>query len=156
MGKVKGTSIWQLKKAKDNVPIATLELSISPYGAYVVSAKINCTEKLPENVKATLPLLSKDFTLEQVFQLFLAERAPKKRECEETDLWIAKQLELESDALNVGRLTGYCGFIGVISYFKTNKDDYYVTPVKKQLYYWGFMMRGFTKLYEINPIPDNV
>lgn len=153
MGKIKDTSTWILKEEEDNNTIATLELFIYPYGAIVKSVVINDEDKLPKKIKDALKNATGNITTKDIFQTFLDERKPDKKECEETDLWIMKQLELTKEALQRGRLTNFCGFISVINYFRSNKDSFYLCPTKQLLFYWGFIEKGFIKLYEINPKP---
>lgn len=153
MGKIKDISTWILKEKEDNNTIATLELFIYPYGAIVKSVVINDENKLPKRIKDALKNATDNISVEDVFQTFLDERKPDKKECEKTDLWVIEQLELTKEALQRGRLTNSCGFISVINYFRSNKDKFYLCPTKQLLFYWGLIEKGFIKLYEINPEP---
>lgn len=153
MGEMKNTSTWILKEDGNDNSIATLELFIYPYGTIVESVVINDENKLPKRINAALKNVTDNISAEDVFQAFLNERKPNKKECEETDLWIMEQLELTKEALQRGRLTNFCGFISVINYFRSNKDNFYLCPTKQLLFYWGFIEKGFIKLYEINPKP---
>lgn len=153
MGKIKDTSTWILKEKGDDNTIATLELFIYPYGAIVKSVVINDEDKLPKRIKDALKNATGNITTEDILQAFLDERKPAKKEYEKTDLWIMKQLELTKEALQRGRLTNFCGFISVINYFRSNKDNFYLCPTNQLLFYWGFIEKGFIKLYEINPKP---
>lgn len=149
MGKI--TSTWVLKEKGNTNPISHMELKITPYGAAVHSILVDDEVRLPANIKNALQETNNFINLEELFQIFLNERIPLKKDCDETDAWIVKQLDLEKDALRTGRLTRYCGFVAVINYFQTNEDNYYVSPIKKQTYFWGFVEKGFSKLYEIFP-----
>ena len=153
MGKIKDTSTCILKEKDDNNTIATLELFIYPYGAIIKSVMINDENKLPKRIKDALKNATDDISAEDVFQTFLDERKPDKKECEKADLWVMEQLELTKEALQRGRLTNFCGFISIINYFRSNKDKFYLCPTKQLLFYWGFIEKGFIKLYEINPEP---
>lgn len=149
MGKI--TSIWVLKEKGNTNPISHMELKITPYGAAVCKVLVDDVTRLPISIKNILRETNSSFSLEEIFQMFLNERIPLKKDCDETDIWIVQQLDLEKDALRTGRLTRYCGFVAIINYFQTNEDDYYVSPIKKQTYFWGFIEKGFSKLYEIFP-----
>lgn len=148
MGKIDNTSTWQLKEKGNNNPIATLKLCVYPYGVSVRHAVVNDKSRLPDSIAKVLDL---NVSLEHIFQLFLNDRVPVRKDSYETDKWVMEQLELEKEALSAGRLTNYCGFIGVVNRFQTEKDNYIVSPVETQLYYWGFIAKGFSKLYKIEP-----
>ncbi len=157
--KFKNTSIWYLKEKEDNKPIATLELYIHPYGPSVRSVIINDEFRLPERIKKIIKLANVDMSsaaykndnssLKQIFQAFLNERIPNRKDSNETDQWVMKQLGLRKDALQIGRLTPYCGFIAIKNYFQSEDDDYWIKPEKKQTYYFGYTERGFVNIYEI-------
>lgn len=149
MGKINDTALWFLKELGNNNPIVTLKLYIHPYGPSVLTAQINDEERLPENVKELIKHINEALTLEDIFQTFLNERIPKKRDCDETDRWIIEELELRKAALQIGRLTKYSGFVSALNNFKTENDNYYLSPECKQYYYFGYTEPGFINLYEI-------